>query len=234
MNSHSGRLVNNQKILILEENLDCEILRFQVESLWSRLAKFNSVTSADSLLRSGGFTIQPDMPGPNQRLNPGSRQTIDFRYKKKVKPPAGISGRNDEVVTDQFIYTQNSGLCRFSTRLIGGLHEAGKKRPGVGRPHQRLPDERGVGTCANHSPNVIGCFDPALTHDRAARGNLRSQTLRNFQVGFERCQISIIDCEKFSFRVQCPAEFRLVMHLNEAINPNLCRHALEALQLVIL
>jgi hypothetical protein len=84
MDCYSGRLIENEKILVLVENLQRNVLRFQVYSLWARLAELNPVSSPHRLPGPDKFAIQPDVPGLNQQLNPASRQAIDFGCKKDV------------------------------------------------------------------------------------------------------------------------------------------------------
>jgi len=59
---------------------------------------------------------------------------------------------------------------------LGGA-ERGDERGGVGRAHQGLPHEDGVGARPAGAPRVGGRGNPALAHGDGARGEGREQAL---------------------------------------------------------
>jgi hypothetical protein len=73
VNRHPGGFIDHDELFILVQHRDRNVFRLQDRFLWFRFRNVDPVTGTDRLFRSARFTIQLDVPCPNQRLDSGTR-----------------------------------------------------------------------------------------------------------------------------------------------------------------
>ncbi len=96
MDDESGRLVDDEQVLVFEKNAQRNVFRGQIDFLRRWLIQFDPVSRPNSLTWARRLPIQPNEPIADQLLEPGARVLRERAGQEKVQTLPGFLGRHDE------------------------------------------------------------------------------------------------------------------------------------------
>src|SRR5437773_12281534 len=82
----SGRLVEHEEIVVLENDVELYLLRLRVDFLDFRFPQFHGVTGADEFARAGRLPIEKHESVADQGLKPGPGKSGEGLGEKTVEP----------------------------------------------------------------------------------------------------------------------------------------------------
>src|SRR5438874_13297492 len=74
MNRHASMFVNDDQIVVFEQNLQWNRLRFGLDFFWRRISEFNLIACSYNLMWPGDCAVQTNEPRANQLLDTRTRE----------------------------------------------------------------------------------------------------------------------------------------------------------------
>lgn len=97
MNDQAGRLVQDEQVVVLEENVECDRFRLGVDLFDLGFAEFNDVAGPNLIARFGGLAIQFNEPRFDQRLKTRARKGGKGPGQVPVEALPRILGSHDKL-----------------------------------------------------------------------------------------------------------------------------------------
>ena len=97
MHDNSGRLVQDEEVVVFENDIERDLLRLGFDFLDLGFPHFHVVAGADEIARPGRFAIVGDELAANQRLQSGPGKRGKRLGQKTVEPLPGLFFGNDEL-----------------------------------------------------------------------------------------------------------------------------------------
>jgi hypothetical protein len=85
MDYEAGRLVDDQEVGVLEEDVERDILGLEERRLRGRFGNGDRISGADFVARFGGLSAEGDMALPDESLQPRARQVRDILRQETVQ-----------------------------------------------------------------------------------------------------------------------------------------------------
>ena len=109
MHDQPGRLVQDEQVVVLKQNLERHLLRLGFDFFEGRLRQFHGIARAHEIARPRRLSVQPNESPANQRLQTRPGKIDEFESEKTVQPQTGAFARHVERDHDRAL-TRQSGL----------------------------------------------------------------------------------------------------------------------------
>ena len=93
MHDQSSRLIQNEQIVILKQNLQRHLLRLCFDFFDGRFRQLDDIPRPDKIAGAGCFSVQRDESSPDQSLKARARKVREFAGEKAVQPQTGAFAR---------------------------------------------------------------------------------------------------------------------------------------------
>src|SRR5450631_1599647 len=109
MHDQPGRLVQNEEVVVLKQNLERHLLRLGFDFFQGRLSQFHRIACADEIAWPRRLPVQPNESSSNQRLQTRPGKIGEFEREKTIQPQTRAFAGHVERDHDQAL-SEQSGL----------------------------------------------------------------------------------------------------------------------------